>query len=225
MGTVEMVHEERRRRAQQALRNRILDAARELFADLGYEAVTMRRIAEKIEYSPTTIYLHFSDKAALVRELCSVDFLSLAASFRAIGAERDPIARIQAIGRAYVDFALAHPNQYRLMFMTAHPPVPEEERKITKGSLDEDAWAMLVSAVSDAQRAGALQSAAGDASALAQQFFAGVHGVVALHLAKANDPWIGWAPVREATERMMEALIRGFAFSSSLPPPGKPARR
>jgi AcrR family transcriptional regulator len=208
-----MGHDERRKRDQQILRNRILDAARELFADLGYEAVTMRRIAGKIEYSPTTIYLHFSDKAALMRELCSVDFLSLAACFRTIGAERDALERIKAIGRAYVEFALTHPNHYKLMFMTLHPPVPEEERQIRKGSLDEDAWAVLVAAVTQAQQEGLLRSDAGDASAVAQQLFSGVHGVVALHLVKANDPWIGWTPVREASERMMEALIRGLSIS------------
>lgn len=213
--------EQRRKRDQQVLRNRILDAARELFAGLGYEAVTMRRIAEKIEYSPTTIYLHFSDKAALVRELCSLDFLALAACFRTIGEERDPVERIRAIGRAYVGFALEHPNHYRLMFMTPHPLVPEAERRITKGSLDEDAWAILVAAVTDAQRAGLLRSDFGDAEALAQQFFSGVHGVLALHLAKANDPWIGWAPVREASERMTEALLRGLAAASPLPLPGQ----
>ena len=48
----------------------ILDAARELFATEGYEAVTMRRIADRIEYSPTAIYFHFKDKESLVRELC-----------------------------------------------------------------------------------------------------------------------------------------------------------
>ena len=212
-----MGHEERRKRDQQALRNRILDAARELFADLGYEAVTMRKIAEKIEYSPTTIYLHFSDKDALLRELCSADFLSLAACFRAIGEEPDPVARIKAIGRAYIEFAQAHPNHYRLMFMTPHPPVSEEDRRITKGNLDEDAWAILVAAVADAQREGLIRFDAGEASAVAQVFFSGVHGVMALHLAKANDPWIGWTPLREASERMMATLIRGFSAPGTGP--------
>jgi AcrR family transcriptional regulator len=62
--------QERRERQRQSLRKQILDAARELFTELGYEAVSMRRIADKIGYSPTTIYLHFADKEALVRELC-----------------------------------------------------------------------------------------------------------------------------------------------------------
>src|ERR1700751_6037572 len=53
---------ERRERERQELRSRILDAARELFAEQGYDAVTMRGIAERIEYSPTAIYFHFKDK-------------------------------------------------------------------------------------------------------------------------------------------------------------------
>ena len=52
---------ERRERERLELRQLILDAARELFVEEGYDAVTMRRIAEKIEYTPTTIYLHFKD--------------------------------------------------------------------------------------------------------------------------------------------------------------------
>ena len=63
---------ERRERDRQAVRSKILDAARDLFAAEGYDAVTMRRIAEAIEYSPTTIYLHFKDKDALIRELCRI---------------------------------------------------------------------------------------------------------------------------------------------------------
>jgi AcrR family transcriptional regulator len=202
---------DRRKRDQETLRDHILDAARALFAEFGYEAVTMRRIAERIEYSPTTIYLYFKDKEALVRELCSVDFLSLAAHFRAIQGTAEPIERIRAIGRAFMDFGLNHPNHYRMMFLTAHPPVPVDQRRVEKGSLMEDAWAILVAAVADAQKAGVLRRDWGPED-IAQLFFAGVHGVVSLHLNLADDPWIGWAPIAESNERMLEALIHGFSM-------------
>jgi len=58
---------ERRERERKAVRKKILDAARELFVAEGYDAVTMRRIAETIEYSPTAIYFHFKDKETLIR--------------------------------------------------------------------------------------------------------------------------------------------------------------
>ena len=68
---------ERREREREEVRRKILDAAHELFRREGYENVTMRRIAEAIEYSPTTIYNHFEDKDDLVKALCQEDFAAL----------------------------------------------------------------------------------------------------------------------------------------------------
>ena len=121
-----MGQEERRKRDQQALRNRILDAARELFADLGYEAVTMRRIAEADRVFP------HHDLPPLQRQggpgaravLGGFPLTGRSVSGRS---ERSPIPS-RASRRSVapiVDFALDHPNHYRLMFMTPHPPVPE----------------------------------------------------------------------------------------------------
>ena len=123
---------ERREREKEEVRGRILDAARDLFARDGYEAVTMRKIAEAIEYSPTAIYLHFKDKDALVRELCLVDFDSLAKAFQRIAREPDPLERLKKSGLAYAEFALEHPNHYRLMFMTPHPGDVKDEEETAK---------------------------------------------------------------------------------------------
>ena len=71
---------ERREREREEVRTKILDAARDLFTSEGYEKVTMRRIAEAIEYSPTAIYLHFEDKEDLVLALCRQDFGKLLAA-------------------------------------------------------------------------------------------------------------------------------------------------
>ncbi len=86
---------ERREREKQATRQRILDAARELFVHEGYEAVTMRRVAEKIEYSPTAIYMHFKDKAALIRELCAHDFLRFTETLNKVTRVQDPMERLR----------------------------------------------------------------------------------------------------------------------------------
>src|SRR5947209_10455818 len=139
---------ERRDRERLELRAKIMDAARRLFADEGYEAVSMRRIAEAIEYSPTAIYLHFADKQALFGELCVEDFGKLAEMFQALAAIEDPIARIEQTGRTYVKFALEYPNHYRLMFMT--PRTGEEipaEQLAKRGNPTQDAYAFLRQAV------------------------------------------------------------------------------
>ena len=89
-GEAEMGITERREREREEVRRKILDAARELFATEGYAAVTMRKIAEAIEYSPTAIYGHFEDKDDLVHALCHEDFARLLAVFDGQTATADP---------------------------------------------------------------------------------------------------------------------------------------
>src|SRR5262249_10137916 len=97
---------ERREREREEVRKKILDAARELFATEGYERVTMRRIAEAIEYSPTALHHHFEDKSALVDALCEEDFGRLLGALQAQELPADPIERIRQMGRAYARFGL-----------------------------------------------------------------------------------------------------------------------
>ena len=94
---------ERRDRVKSETRDKILDAARELFVGEGYEKVTMRRIAEAIEYSPTAIYLHFEDKDDLVLALCHEDFGRLLGVFEKAELPRDPVERIRQLGLAYAE--------------------------------------------------------------------------------------------------------------------------
>ena len=109
---------ERRERERGEVRRKILEAARELFMAEGYERVTMRRIAEGIEYSPTTIYNHFTDKDDLVNALCHEEFSRLFGALALGAPARDPVEWIRQIGRAYAAFGRANPNHYRFMFMT-----------------------------------------------------------------------------------------------------------
>ena len=110
---------ERREREREEVRRKILDAARELFMTEGYDKITMRRIADAIEYSATTIYNHFEDKDDLVQSLCESDFARLLGVLGAGKTPTDPVEWIRTLGRAYAGFGLRYPNHYRFMFMTA----------------------------------------------------------------------------------------------------------
>jgi len=201
----------RREREKLATRELILDAARELFAREGYEAVTMRAIAEQIEYSPTAIYLHFADKDTLIHELCVADFLELATAFQPIALVPDPIERIKRIGRAYVEFALSHPDHYRLMFMT--PVRPMDEAKLAdgrKGDPAQDAYAFLRMAVVEGLAQGRFRQHLMDVDLICQTLWAGVHGVAALQIAMADDTWVAWRPAADRTALMLETLFSGL---------------
>ncbi|MBS1785548.1 MAG: TetR/AcrR family transcriptional regulator [Acidobacteria bacterium] len=202
----------RREREKEALRLQILDAARELFARDGFEAVTMRAIAERIEYSPRTIYLHFADKEDLVRELCRHDFLGLGADLAKAGRVKDPIERIKTIGLAYAKFGLANPNHYRLMFMSDSLDYEGKGEETWKGNPEVDAYAFLLATAQEAITKGLL--AIKDAELAAQTLWAGVHGVISLHLAKGTDPWVEWRPIAKRVKTMVEVLVEGSANPS-----------
>src|SRR5688500_7778664 len=139
MGTIE-----RRERERLEVGGKIIDAARDLFAREGYEAVSMRRIADAIEYSPTAIYLHFQDKLDLLQQICQSDFVALAMELVELQKVADPVERIRRMGHGYIRFAVTHPNHYRLMFMT---PIQFDEelaaKDPNKGDLDRDSYALL----------------------------------------------------------------------------------
>jgi len=201
---------ERREREREEIRTRILDAARDLFLTEGYDAVTMRRIADRIEYSPTAIYFHFRDKDALIRELCDTDFRTLAQQFTAITAITDPVERLRLTGLAYFDFASNYPNHYRLMFMTPHPPIDPEQMSIERGDPQEDAYAFLKHVVGACIATGRVRDEYADVELMSQTMWAGVHGVVSLQIAKCNDPWVEWHPIKKRVETMIDLLLRGM---------------
>ena len=206
MGTTE-----RRERERHELRERILDAARALFAEQGYEAVTMRKIAEKIEYSPTAIYFHFKDKQTLLQELCDTDFGALASEFQKIARVADPVERLRMIGRAYVEFAIAYPNHYRLMFMTpSKASLNPDSSRLAKGNPEEDAYAFLRATVAEAIAAGRLRPELSDADLVSQMVWAGTHGVVSLHISNCDDAWIDWHDARDTAHTLIEVMIRGL---------------
>ena len=203
---------ERREREREEIRSKILEAAREMFAAQGYDAVTMRKIAERIEYSPTAIYLHFKDKRAVIQELCDCDFMALATRFHKLARVADPIERLRGAGLAYLDFALEHKNHYRLMFMTTHVEGVEEESTIRKGNPEEDAYAFLLGTVQEAIAAGRLKKI--DPDLAAQMFWAAVHGIASLHIALGEDDWVDWKPAKTLGKKTIDALLAGLAPES-----------
>lgn len=202
---------ERREREKSETRDKILDAARELFVTEGYEGVSMRKVAEKIEYSPTAIYVHFADKNELFRELCHQDYARLAEVFTSSVISTDPLERLRQIGAIYIDFGTRYPNHYKFMFMTPHPAhqLDEVDREM-KGNPEMDAYAFLKWAVQQAIEAGCFREEIRDAELISQTLWASVHGVISLHIAKGDDEWVDWRPMRDRAETMLDITLRGL---------------
>lgn len=106
---------ERRQRERDDLRRAILDAARDLFVSQGYEAVTMRKIADAIDYTPTAIYYHFKDKEEILRSLVNAGFTMLAERLHGVQ-DPNPVTRLRRGGEIYLQFAFENPQYYTIMF-------------------------------------------------------------------------------------------------------------
>jgi AcrR family transcriptional regulator len=162
----------------QDFRDRVVEVASALFVERGYEGVTFRALAEGLGCSPMTPYRYFQDKDDIFAALRAAAYNRFAAALEAASpATLEPLERVEEIGRAYVRFGVDDRDAYQLMFALrqANPENYPELR-----AAEERSWTPLYSAVEAAVHSGDL---VGDAEELAQLCWAGVHGIVSLHLA------------------------------------------
>lgn len=164
----------------------------------------MRRVAEAIEYSPTTIYLHFEDKDDLVRALCHEDFGRLLEALSLLPPAADPIESIRQLGRAYVAFALNNPNHFRFMFMS---PAPRNE---THGPGDPGwrSFGALLEAVQRAAADGCLRTL--DPLTIAQILWMNVHGVACALITLPPEQWPQGPAASDLVDQVIENGIRGL---------------
>jgi len=167
---------ERKEREKQKMRRLILKTAMKLFLQEGFEKVTMRRIAQEIEYSPATIYLHFSDKDDILYTLHSEGFEELYRRQQAILTIKDPLKRLRRHGEVYLTFALEKPAYYDLMFIMRNPVKKIRQEKAW--DIGQRSYEFLRHNVDECMKAGVLPKTNPDAAALS--LWAHVHGIASL---------------------------------------------
>jgi AcrR family transcriptional regulator len=167
------------------VRGAILQAAGELLLELGYEAFSLRRVAERVGYTATTIYRYFTDKDALLYAVTEEGFRLFAARLRASAAGRpDPFDSLEAMGLAYIDFGLEQPVYYRVMFLE-RPDLLWRRFPDRPGSRMES-FGVLRAAVEAAVASGRTLSS--DVLAISNALWAQTHGTVALALSMPHMP-------------------------------------
>ena len=220
---------ERRQRERTEIRERILDAALEVFATEGVEGVTMRALADAIEYTPPVIYAHFRDKDAIIEELCYRQLRTLAkafANFRTL----DPVERLRQIGYVYADFAVKHPSHFRFLFLTPHS-YKADERELAKDDPQQNAYAFLKQTAKEGLEAGVFRPEFTDAEEIAQICWGSAHGLVALQNIKVSNSWIDWRDARKTAHRLIDTTLNGLVKPEAMqrttrvPAPRARARR
>jgi AcrR family transcriptional regulator len=205
---------ERRARERTQVRERILDAALEVFAADGAEALTMRALADAIEYSPPVIYAHFRDKDAIIEELCYRQLRTLAKAF-ATFRDLDPVEKLRQIGYVYTDFAVDHPSHFRFLFLTSHSYAKTDDA--VKDDPEQNAYAFLRQTAEECIAAGAFRPEYTDAEEIAQICWGSAHGVVALHITKADAKWIDWRDARTTARRLIDTTLSGLVKQDAGP--------
>ncbi|HET7275647.1 MAG TPA: TetR/AcrR family transcriptional regulator [Longimicrobiaceae bacterium] len=176
---------ERREREKEALRTRIVEAARDIVSAEGLEALSMRALAERIEYSPATLYLYFKDKDELIQEVVREGFRRMGecmcAESSELGSGADATQQHRASGRGYARFALENTAYFRVMFelpTVAQMDCPTHDEE--EAQTGQESWTPVVEVVQRAMDAGLY--ALPDAHRGAVISWGLVHGLVSLYL-------------------------------------------
>ena len=183
--------------AVEEFRERLIDAAERLFAAHGLEAVTMRQLAAEIGVSPMTPYRYFADKGAILAAVRARAFRRHAEALDAARTGKGgDITSTSSVSRAYVRFALEHPEAYKLMFDVEQPDAADYPELVAAG---ERSRANMTAYLRDLIAAGVLRADA-DADLIGHMFWSALHGAIQLHLA-------GYLKAPIEAEQLGEALV------------------
>lgn len=178
---------ERKERHKESLRQEILDAAREILLAEGFAHLSMRRIAERIEYSPTTIYLYFKNKDDILYHLCVETLERQFEALSAAGVDQpSPFLRLRASLRAYVDFGLSEPDRYKITFMTDMSRYVSTASILEQGSVADKLIELMCHRVHAALVASGSNR---DVKCVFQTLWGHCHGMVSLLIGHPDFPW------------------------------------
>jgi len=194
-------------RPKPLLRREILDAAREILVHEGYDGLSMRKVAERIEYSPTAIYLHFKDRDDLVFCVCEELMCGLVRELQQVEARHaDPLIALKKGLRRYVEFGLAHPQHYQATFGIPHGHDPAKDTRYQEpGTMAMQAFAFLPRLVGACVKQKRLPKI--DVHTASCALWAGIHGVTSLLIVMPN---FQWGDTDKVIDQLVGMLVNGL---------------
>jgi len=193
----------RREREREELRQSILDASEELILQEGFEKLSMRKIADKIEYSTTTIYNYYHNKAEIICHLMRNIIEQIIAEFDRVFEQEftSPVERLRTIIKIYIQYGLDNPTHYKMFFIT---DVTEFKDYMTDFPGLEP-FKRLVKVVEECIDAGSFYSE--EAAVISQGIWSAVHGITSLLIVRPDFPW---EEKDKLLDHIIQTLIRGL---------------
>jgi len=180
---------ERKEQEKQELKNKILDAAKEILFEKGIDKLSMRMIASRINYSPTTIYLYFKNKEELTRSLMEYAFEQLVIALMSVDRSSfadDPFSILKEGLRLYIKHGVSNSHFYRMM-TTSILGRSENSIALKKGTINEQAFLILEQGVKNCIDAGVIEAA--EPRTTAKMLWAAIHGLTMLLIDVPHFPW------------------------------------
>ncbi len=186
---------DRRSGQKTLLREEILDAARDILVREGYSGLSMRKVAERIDYSPTAIYLHFKNRDDLVFCVCEQLMAGLARDLKQVADRNpDPLIALRKCLRRYVEFGLKNPRHYQATF-----GIPQPE------TMSLQAFGLLARLVGECVKQKKLAKV--DVHAASCAIWAGIHGITSLLIVMPN---FYWGNADKVVDLVIATLIDGL---------------
>ncbi len=191
-------------------RGEILAAAKQLFLKEGYENFTTRKLARRAGLSQTGVYVYFKSKDEILDAVCRSTFEAMVRRFRTVAEKwADSPDLLRKLGEAYLDFALQHPDEYRLTFMSGQSAPKFTRRKDLslpeQQGIGVQAFLFFRDQIVAMMQAGHLRT--GDVTLVTQIVWAAIHGLVSLMIAR---PGYLLSERRELFEQLIAALMTGL---------------
>lgn len=185
---------ERKQEEKQEMHKRILNGARKIFLEKGYEQTSMRNIASEINYSQGSLYFYFKDKSEIFQELHKEGFRLLLSQLKVLDKVADPFERLKAVGRIFIQFAQENRDYYNLMFL-----VEEPAKKAQSGGFQiaQEAINLLQGVVRECQQKGKFKEM--DTEYFTFMILSAVHGICALFCKDRTTSF-----VNKTNEELME---------------------
>lgn len=198
---------ERKQMEKEAIRKKILDAASEILVEEGYDKLSIRKIANKIEYSPGIIYHYFKDKGEIIAFIVEEEYEIILKTLSDISLnEENPEKTIEQTFRAYIELMLETPEKFRTILMNDIEAVQEKVNILGRGiSKERKSLQGLCSMIERGIEKGKFREM--DVELTAQIIWTSTHGLISRLIIERNIP-------KDQKERLInhhfEILINGL---------------
>lgn len=191
---------------KQALRETILQAAQGLFLEEGFEQFSMRRLARKVGYSPTTLYIYFRDKQDIIFSLCEELFDHYLTELQRVAeTEVAPLERLKKLFLLSIDFGCSHQDHYRVAFFSDAPVYGSPDEFMTRDSLARRSYLFVRQVVIDCITCGVFRPV--DPELVTQAFLTASHGVITAKIFWKDFPLL---PSEALGETLLRGLVKEF---------------